>query len=156
MAFKRQPDLLGGNAPAVIRHAQVTYAALAQFHGDAGRARIDAILHQLLNRRSRALHHLARRDLSDNFGRELSDLRHAFLLLKPLKRLLAQSFSLKYCAMFGNCPFGKAGQMNIHPRLYGDLPVVRRFKHHSLRAFSRSRNRMLSASIGVMESTSRF
>ena len=54
--------VLRRHAAAVVRNAQISDAAVFDFHGNTGRAGIDRVLDQLFCDRGRALHHLARCD----------------------------------------------------------------------------------------------
>ena len=63
---------------AVIGDADHGHAAVPDLHGNAGRAGIDGIFHQLLHNGTGTFHDLARGDQIGNMGRKLKDLRHEF------------------------------------------------------------------------------
>ena len=75
MARQRQRELVGGNAAAVVAHARESHAARFDFHLDASRAGVEAVLDQLLDDGGRALDDLAGRDLIDEVIVEDAD-RH--------------------------------------------------------------------------------
>ena len=70
VAFERQREVGAGNAGAVIVHGNPGRAAGAQTAVDAPRACVYCILDQFLDRRRRALDHLARRDAVDHRVRQ--------------------------------------------------------------------------------------
>ncbi len=65
VARERQPHLLRRDTGAVVAHPDQSAAAALQFHLDAQRARVERILHQLLDHGGRPLDDLAGRDLID-------------------------------------------------------------------------------------------
>ena len=75
MARQRERQLGGGNSAAVVAHAREPHAARFDFHLDALRAGVEAVLHQLLDDGSRPLDDLAGGDLIDEVIVEDAD-RH--------------------------------------------------------------------------------
>src|SRR5919108_749881 len=65
VTLERQRKLLRRHAVTVVGHANERRTAVAQVDRDAPRARVERVLHQLLDDRRRPLHHLAGRDLVD-------------------------------------------------------------------------------------------
>ena len=70
VALEGQGRLGRRDAAAVVLDADQPPAALAHLHADVGRARVQAVLDQLLDRRRGPLDHLAGGDLVGNFGRK--------------------------------------------------------------------------------------
>ena len=70
VALESQGRLGRRDAAAVVLDADQPPAALAHLHADIGRARVQAVLDQLLDRRRGPLDHLARGDLVGDFGRK--------------------------------------------------------------------------------------
>ena len=68
MAEKGCPGVLGGHAAAVVRDPEKGHAAVPDFHGDFGRARIYRVFQQLLDHGGGALHHLTRGDQVGDMG----------------------------------------------------------------------------------------
>ena len=67
VAFQRQRDFIGPHAAAVIGHFDQVQPALREAHGDVGRAGIDRVLDQFLERGGRPFDHFARGDAIDEF-----------------------------------------------------------------------------------------
>ena len=68
-----RPISCGVNPDPVVAHADEAAAAALELHFDALRARIERVLHQLLDHGGRPLDHLAGRDLIDEFvGKNLN------------------------------------------------------------------------------------
>ena len=70
MALEGQGGLGRRDAAAVVLDADQPPAALAHLDADVGRARVQAVFDQLLDRGRRPLDHLAGGDLVGNFGSE--------------------------------------------------------------------------------------
>ena len=68
------------DARAVVDHAHAAHAAFRELDRDRLRARVEAVLHQLLQRRRRAVHHLAGGDLVHQELGEISDETHSGML----------------------------------------------------------------------------
>ena len=75
MALDRERQLVGAHAAAVIGDRDQCLTAVAKRHLDAVGAGVDGVFDQFLDRRRRALDHLARGDAVDENGRQLAD-RH--------------------------------------------------------------------------------
>ena len=71
-SFNDVPDMLpafkAGSAAAVVRDPEEGHAAVTDFHGDFGRARVHRVFQQLLDHGRGALHHLAGGDQIGNMG----------------------------------------------------------------------------------------
>ncbi len=65
MPLHRERQLVAGDAGAVVGDTDAPDAAALEIHVDLGRARVERILEQLLERRGGALDDLARGDLID-------------------------------------------------------------------------------------------
>ena len=65
MPLHGERQLVAGDSGAVVRHADAPDAASLEIDVDLGRARVERVLEQLLQRRGRALDDLARGDLVD-------------------------------------------------------------------------------------------
>ncbi|MBK6396018.1 MAG: hypothetical protein IPF73_16180 [Betaproteobacteria bacterium] len=76
MPRDRERQVLAVDAPAVVHDADALDAAAGEVHVDARRARVEAVLDQLLQRRRRPLDDLARRDLVDEQVRQRTDRAH--------------------------------------------------------------------------------
>ena len=59
MAKEGGGNVVGGNALSVVGDADVGRTAVPDFHGDDGRARVNAVFHQLLDHRRGAFYHLS-------------------------------------------------------------------------------------------------
>ena len=75
MLRQRQQQFIGGDAAAVVTHANQPCAAAFELDFDALRAGIETVLDQFLDHRSRPLDHLAGCDLVDEHGRQTAN-RH--------------------------------------------------------------------------------
>ena len=73
VALEGERQLIGGDAAAVIGEGDQPQPGLLGRDGDAGGARIERVLDQLLHHRGGALDHLARRDLRRHRGRQRAD-----------------------------------------------------------------------------------
>ena len=76
MALEGHADIAGGNAAAVIRHAEIADSPIADFHRHSAGARVKAVFHQLLDGRGRAFNHLARGNFADNLVIQQLNLGH--------------------------------------------------------------------------------
>jgi hypothetical protein len=65
MPLHGERQLVAGDAGAVVGHPDAPDAAPLEIHVDLGRARVERVLEELLQRRGRALDDLARGDLID-------------------------------------------------------------------------------------------
>ncbi len=72
MPLQRQRHLVRRHAATVIGHVDQVEPARRQPHGHRGRAGVQRVLHQFLERAGRPLHHLARGDAIDQVGRQPS------------------------------------------------------------------------------------
>ena len=73
VARQGERQVLLGDAAAVVAHPDQAGAARLQLHLDARAAGVDGVLHQLLDHRGGALHHLAGGDLVGETGVEDTD-----------------------------------------------------------------------------------
>ena len=73
VALKRHADVLAADAAAVVRHAEIADAAVADFHRNRAGPRVQRVFHQFLDGGGRTLHHFACRDFAnDLIGQELN------------------------------------------------------------------------------------
>ena len=77
--FKRQRHLVGRHAAAIVGHLDQVQPARGKTHGDLRRPRVDRILDQFLERRCRALDHLACGDAIDEMFRKATNCGHEVL-----------------------------------------------------------------------------
>jgi hypothetical protein len=73
VALEGQRELSGGHAEAVIGDGDQRRPAIAHLEADRRGAGVEAVFHELLHDRSRALDHLARCDLVDQGIGEQTD-----------------------------------------------------------------------------------
>src|SRR5262249_13279864 len=73
VAGEGQGQVLGGNAATVVHHLDQIGASPGHLDVDAGAARVEGVLQQLLDDAGRPLHDLARGDLVDEVRRQLAD-----------------------------------------------------------------------------------
>ena len=71
MAFKGHTNVAGADSASVIRDAQIGNAAVADFHGDACCTCVQAVFHQLLDRRGGAFNDFACGNLANQLLIEL-------------------------------------------------------------------------------------
>ena len=76
MALEGQKSVVVGHAAAVVAHFDQRLTAVFKDDVDRGRARVDGVLHQLLDHRGRALDHFAGGDLVDQVGGKDVDVGH--------------------------------------------------------------------------------
>ncbi|CDC72803.1 putative uncharacterized protein [Oscillibacter sp. CAG:155] len=72
-------QLLGGDAAAVVRHADQPHAASLDLHHHRSGTSVDGVFHQLLDHAGGALHHLAGGNQIRHMGFELLNVRHRLL-----------------------------------------------------------------------------
>ena len=70
VAQEGDPGVLGGHPAAVVGHADELRAAAGEFYRYVARPGVHGVLNELLHRRGRALHHLARRNQVGDVGGE--------------------------------------------------------------------------------------
>ena len=70
---QRQGQILGAHATAIIGDADQRLAAMGHLDQHAPRPRVERVFHQLLHRRGRTFHDLARRDPVDRGFIQLAD-----------------------------------------------------------------------------------
>ncbi len=73
MGFDREADILGRHADTVIGDANEVATTLPNLDPHGERTRIQCVLDEFLDDRCRTFNDLARRDLTDEFGREDTD-----------------------------------------------------------------------------------
>ena len=70
MALKRQRGIFAAHAFAIIDHTDQPKSTIRDLHGNALTTRIEAVVDQFLDHRSRPLYYLACRDPSTHFRRK--------------------------------------------------------------------------------------
>ena len=73
MALQGHRQLIGGNAHAVVFHADEAHTTGEQSQGDLCGSRVERVVYQFAHNRSRAFDHLASGDLADQFIWEFAD-----------------------------------------------------------------------------------
>jgi hypothetical protein len=89
VALDGEPEIIRSHAGAIVAHRDQRTAAVTQGGIDPPRAGVDGVLHQLLQRRRRAFHHLARGDAVHQRLRQTADRRHGRATLsesRPARR----------------------------------------------------------------------